>query len=144
MSTQLSYVDNGSYGCVVRPSIPCSPKPRPHSVSKVFDRAEKQAEEYDMMIQILPPSLKQANARTPFFAEPLEECKIKLQEMQDVYKKCENFTWSLNKKLSKDKPLWQIIYPDGGIDLDKILRTKQLPPQPSSICFKDFITFSRG
>jgi len=127
MSTQLSYVDNGSYGCVVRPSIPCSPKQRPHTVSKVFDRAEKQAEEYDMMIAILPPSLKEANTRTPFFAEPLEECKIKLQEMQDVYKKCENFTWSLNKKLSKDKPLWQIIYPDGGIDLDKILKNKTTP-----------------
>lgn len=121
-STKPSYVDNGTYGCVLRPSIPCNGTERPHTVSKVFDQEDKHQQEYETMSRILPASLKDANKKAPFFAEPLDVCKIKLETLHGAYRECTNFKWRKDGSTPKDKRLWQIIYPDGGTDVNKLLQ----------------------
>ena len=126
MSSGPKYIAEGTYGCAYRPSISCDKKlPRPNTISKVFPTEDEAKIEYKIYGNI-PPELVEANDKDPFFIMPIHRCEIKLQQLGAEDLKCKLLEkpydkWSRKGNDVNEMPLWQIIYPDGGIDIDKLL-----------------------
>ena len=129
MSSGPKYIAEGTYGCAYRPSISCDKKPpRPNTISKVFPTEDEAKIEYKIYGNI-PPELVEANDKDPFFIMPIHRCEIKLQQLGAEDLKCKLLEkpydkWSRSGQNANDLPLWQIIYPDGGIDIYKMLTLK--------------------
>lgn len=111
------YVNNGTYGCVLKPAVSCSENTSLHdanTVSKVFkmhEFADAELSIYKTIVEKLDPDNK--------FTVKLEgSCKIKKKrfEKNELYQ-CRN----LDKNSIPDE-LSQIIYEYGGIDLDIAVR----------------------
>jgi serine/threonine protein kinase len=122
------FVENGSYGCVFRPAIPCvknSITLKPGMVSKVFDDAvdAKEEQRFNLKINKLDP-------KNEFTVKSYGTCDTDLLKAkeEDIYE-CRY----IDSKYFKPK---QIIYEDGGIELTDIIH---YPRYFKNIYFEDFI-----
>ena len=115
--TTIKYINNGTYGCVMKPAIPCKNKDGKdysNTVSKIF-RSQTSA---DGELTIQNNIITNVDPYNRFTVSMYDSCKKKVGDfpMQEV-KKCNNF-YDLK---SKDDVL-QIIYEYGGLDLQEAIR----------------------
>jgi serine/threonine protein kinase len=110
-----TYVHNGTYGCIMRPGVPCVKPEEAHNsnkVSKIFKDFSSRNEEIVMHNQIV----EQIDPRGDFTVKLMEHCNIdkKYIEQQEI-DKCKNFD-----RYDKARPkLPQIVYEYGGHDLTR-------------------------
>lgn len=106
------YTNNGTYGCVFRPAVPCRTGNTANLVSKVFknphkDYAREEIELHNHVVHQIDP---QGN----FTVRLVESCKIPVNQFPfGEIKKCKNFTFVERGA----KELDQIVYEYGGVDL---------------------------
>ena len=118
--TQSKYINNGTYGCVLRPASPCTSKDATskdykNTISKVF-KSHKSANEE---LVIYKNVVKSIDPENKFTVQLHDFCQIPRSNFHEAeLSKCNNL-----KQLSPmPNKLSQIIYEYGGIDLDKIVR----------------------
>ena len=114
------YIANGTYGCVLKPPIPCKDKIEiENSITKIFDNKNEKNDEVYTNKKII----KKIDPTNYFTVELKVECDIDLNKYPKVEtNKCKNFLEKSNKKYM------QIIYEDGGISLDSYMRDNSKPP----------------
>lgn len=111
------YLNNGAYGCVMRPGISCTNTKNKNknkhtdNISKLFKDAEEANEEK----QIHDKIIKKIDPRGDFTTILFEGCNIPSFYFSDTeLKKCNNF----NSQHNKRNEIPQLVYQYGGIDLD--------------------------
>ena len=115
--TDPKYVNNGTYGCVMRPGVPCK-RGRPNdsgTISKLFADKVSAAEEIILHNKIV----NKIDPEGAFTIKLVDYCQIanpsfRLHELG----KCGNFS---DKELQQHQ-FYQIIYEYGGYDLDACTR----------------------
>lgn len=110
--THSKYLNNGAYGCVMKPSISClNARKNLDNVSKLFKEKKEANEEkriHDQIIKKIDPG---GNFTTILY----EGCDISSFYFPNAeLKKCKNFDLEHNKRLK----IPQLVYQYGGIDLD--------------------------
>jgi len=98
------YIEKGTYGCVIKPSIPCK-KYHKDSVSKIFHKEEFYQEE-----SLITDIMKEIDPKGKYILKKIDECKVRTMEKSDR-KSC--------KYSEAEFPKYQIVYEYGGINLDK-------------------------
>jgi serine/threonine protein kinase len=125
------FVGDGSYGCVFRPAKPCKNSLKTKTVAKVFRRYKDYKEELKLNALV-----KKIDPKGVFTLHVIDDCPIMKSKYDlDQLRRC---TSSLNdnnrlekehNKYDKFFPMfenydfYQIIYPDGGMDLDRAIRS---------------------
>ena len=98
------YIEKGTYGCVIKPSIPCE-KYHKDSVSKIFHKEDFYKEE-----SMITDIMKKIDPKGKHILKKIDECKVKTIEKKD----------RTSCKYSKTEfPKYQIVYEYGGMDLSK-------------------------
>lgn len=97
-------LDKGSYGCVLKPSIPCK-RYYQNSVSKIFHK-----EKYFKEEKIISDMMMDIDVKNNFTTKKLDECIVDIISKKDM-KAC-NYR-------KNEFPKHQIIYEYGGDDLSK-------------------------
>ena len=109
----IKYINNGTYGCVLRPAIPCdsTSKSDSNTVSKIFKTSssiKKEHKENAGISNLIDPE-------RIFTIAELDSCIIDLLQIPEKeFIKCKNF--SLQELKRKKQP--QLIYEYGGQDLN--------------------------
>lgn len=112
------YINNGTYGCVLRPAVPCKASSKAadiNTVSKVFKTSSAALEEDDMNRRVV-------SALDPeglFTVKRLDGCQVTASRLpiQEVHK-CRNF--DAQEMHRREHP--QILYEYGGYDLKDAAR----------------------
>jgi len=111
------YTNNGTYGCVMRPSVSCKTKKStdPNTVSKLFTSSTNSSEEVFLHNKIID----KIDPNGVFTINLLETCDIETKKFpsQEI-SKCRNF----QTKHTKMKKLPQIVYEYGGYDIKESCR----------------------
>lgn len=109
------YVEMGSYGCVFRPAIPCKNNgnitQKLPTISKVFHRssdARHEIEEYRQIVEKLDP-------RGKFTVKLIDNCQINRASIPES----ELAHCNKHRQRYTDNAFMQIIFENGGIDLEK-------------------------
>lgn len=97
--------ERGSYGCVIRPSIPCK-KYYQNTVSKIFHN-EKYYEEEDIISDIV----SRIDSKNKFTLKKLDKCLVRKLPKKEM-RECKYKSWEFPKS--------QIIYEYGGKDLTNL------------------------
>lgn len=97
--------ERGSYGCVIRPSIPCN-KYYQNTVSKIFHN-EKYYEEEDIISDII----SRIDSKNKFTLKKLDKCLVRKLPKKEM-RECKYKSWEFPKS--------QIIYEYGGKDLTNL------------------------
>jgi serine/threonine protein kinase len=97
--------ERGSYGCVIRPSIPCK-KYYQNTVSKIFHN-EKYYEEEDIISDIV----SHIDSKNKFTLKKLDKCLVRKLPKKEM-RECKYKSWEFPKS--------QIIYEYGGKDLTNL------------------------
>jgi serine/threonine protein kinase len=104
------YIDNGTYGCVFKPSFPCnSSKKYDGTISKIFYSKIEANKEYNESSVI-----SNINTKNEFTIKPIDKCIINKNKIN---------TSELSKcgiKWQNDNDFVNIIYLDGGESLSRI------------------------
>ena len=111
--TTTSYLSHGTYGCVLKPAVPCVGKTDtpPNSVSKVFNDPDHQREEVEFQNRIA-----RIDPQGEFTIRKFQECEVAASNIpMQVLSKCGNIT-------TASPHFWQIIYEYGGDDLKHLCR----------------------
>jgi len=111
--TTIKYINNGTYGCVLRPAIPCDSvsKSDTNTVSKIFKTSESIKKEHKENVRIS----KLIDPESIFTVAELDSCIIDLLQIPEKeFIKCKNF--SVQELKRKKHP--QLIYEYGGNDLN--------------------------
>ena len=109
----IKYINNGTYGCVLRPAIPCdsTSKLYTNTVSKIFKSSSSIRKEHKENVRIS----KLIDPESIFTVAELDSCIIDLLQIPEKeFRKCKNF--SLQELRRKKQP--QLIYEYGGNDLN--------------------------
>jgi serine/threonine protein kinase len=110
------YVGTGHYGCVLRPSVPCK-KARDGTISKLFTRAEHAEEEYKNQTLI-----KAIDPKGIFTIGSHEICTVGSHQFaKKQLKKCRASDSFQSLDFKKENVFRQIIFDDGGTDLDSLI-----------------------
>lgn len=115
MTTEHKYVAKGTYGCVLRPAIPCNKKKlNVPTVSKLFYNIKDANKEWkeSNITKDLDPERK-------FTLSPFSKCYVKHSQIGSEIEKCGD-PWN------QHDPTPQLVYPDGGIAFSKIPATFDL------------------
>ena len=131
--TTTKYVSNGTYGCVMRPNIPCSKSDKTDAnyVSKLFKIDKHSKEEYIQQKQI-----ENIDKNSSFSLKMHKTCNVeKTQIPENELKKCKNFSMDDLKKNNYNS----ITYDYGGQALH--IAAKTVPPE---ILFADFQQLIKG
>jgi serine/threonine protein kinase len=121
------YVDEGGYGCVFRPALPCKNKSRTRkTISKILTK-EDMEEEISMLkvVKKLDPDQK-------YFISYVEKCEPDSAKRSDELSECGHIREELSEMgedveqgdLVTEVPdtMGMIIFPDGGVDLITVIR----------------------
>jgi serine/threonine protein kinase len=111
------FVNSGSYGCVFRPSLPCSNnsiKIKRGMVSKVFDSTSSLREELENNKKI-----EELDPKNEFTIKSYGSCYTDVEHTKasDRIDKCEHISEYSNNR--------EIVYEDGGIDLYHLTKSKK-------------------
>lgn len=141
------YLSKGSYGCVVRPAIPCATKKRlPMNLDKYVSKIIRNPD-YHLDNEILISTiLSNSDLKNQYFLTIIDHCNMNnipstrnnIAKAVFYGKKKDEFTLvENNRKIDKEKicpidisktPV-NIIMPYGGYDLDKIVRYTKYGPK---------------
>lgn len=104
-----NYISHGTYGCVMRPSVPCKKDKGSddNTVSKIFHTSKSALEEYRFNAKIA----KEIDPNGVFTIKELDYCTVALSKFPEV-KKCQWDDEEMRQKLVK-----QIVYEYGGMSL---------------------------
>jgi len=130
------YVNHGTYGCVMRPHVPCSKADKGHGskdyVSKVFKERRKANEEWDMhrIVEALDPN-------GAFTIRLVEKCDVPLRAFPQM-RKCKKW----KRKHLHQRKARQLVYEYGGITLTDVpFNSDRIP---LDMVLDDFVRLFRG
>jgi len=117
-----SYVAHGTYGCVLKPAVTCktgvSPK---NKISKLFYDKEELISEYGIQMQVI----HLLDPKGKFTVRAFGACKVQYDEfVASELVKCKKS--SGDSMFEPGKSIKQIVYDDGGIDLNVLIKNKQV------------------
>lgn len=131
-----NYLGSGTYGCTIRPSFDCDIKKNlliDKTIAKIFSNKNYYKDEIKQHLLI-----SKIDKNNSFTIKLINHCKI---DLSYINKNVNNFDRC--KLIKNNKIIYQIIYEDGGIDLE-VFFTQKRPNFDSYQFLKKFISLFYG
>lgn len=122
MKKKSNYLAEGSYGCVISPGFDClNKKIIKNTVAKLF------INKYDFEKEILTNNImnKVIDKSNNFTIKMISSCGLDDNYLEYLKKNVDNFSNCKNIKKKKENKIYQIIFENGGLDLETYMINNQ-------------------
>jgi len=115
MKKKSNYLAEGTYGCVISPSFDCiNKKIKRNTVAKLFINNN----DYQKEILINNIMNKIIDKYNNFTIKMISNCELDENYLEYLHKNVDNFSNCKNIKKKKENKVYQIIFENGGLDLE--------------------------